>query len=551
MSALESAISGSSTTSGDGPASEAEALQRLQDEIESLGVEEPAATRPSLDLDLSCGAKGTGPRLFCGHVPKEVNDEMVRQHFSRWGTVSDVYFPCHKKTLKRRPFCFVTFANKEDAVRALAESGLEIAGVAIKNLTMVEDRDKYYTNKHVSARQALLQALKQLGPGGASSAAAPPPALAPQQNGDMMAQAAAGGISRDQLSNLAAIMALEGVPTEVVLQTLGVPGGPAPHHGDGLQPGPSSLGVLDAALLQALASPSLSSQSTYDHLARGSFDLRQSMDLRTSLDLATAMSARTSLDLSSLQQNLAAASQGLGGYDAGTRMRAADSHSTLASSADAWSAAPSARTSLDAALLPVTAGFLSSAAPALQTRLSLDAALQLHHAQQALLASQAHAGYGGMPPLPPGGPQQNISSVMHSGFYQPAAAPQQQPEAVQHDISTVMSSGFYGGGARPPVPPVRHSMHEFSSSGYGRSTASLPFADNGWGAPAPAPPAPAGTLGGYSTVLRPSFDRSGLPPLAPRSPNQDLPRDSASGSPDSLRLLANNGWPLPGQRLAV
>ena len=109
----------------------------------------------------------------------------------------------------------MTFANKEDAERALAESGLEIAGaprllhrqpcrllrtaphavqqlchcnrccglvrpaqthcqptalfttlafplvpppgVAIKNLTMVEDRDKYYTNKHASARQALLQ----------------------------------------------------------------------------------------------------------------------------------------------------------------------------------------------------------------------------------------------------------------------------------------------------------------------------------------------------------------------------------------------------------
>jgi RNA recognition motif-containing protein len=69
-----------------------------------------------------------------------VNDEMVRAHFSRWGTVSDVYFPRHKKTLKRRPFCFVTFASKEDAQRALAESGLEIGGVPIKNLTMVEDR---------------------------------------------------------------------------------------------------------------------------------------------------------------------------------------------------------------------------------------------------------------------------------------------------------------------------------------------------------------------------------------------------------------------------
>lgn len=82
---------------------------------------------------------------------------MVRAHFSRWGTVADVYFPRHKKTLKRRPFCFVTFATKEDAQRALAESGLEIGGVPIKNLTMVEDRDKYYTNKHASARQALLQ----------------------------------------------------------------------------------------------------------------------------------------------------------------------------------------------------------------------------------------------------------------------------------------------------------------------------------------------------------------------------------------------------------
>jgi RNA recognition motif-containing protein len=65
---------------------------------------------------------------------------MVRAHFSQWGTVNDVYFPRHKKTLKRRPFCFVTFANKEDAERALSMSGLEIGGVAIKNLTMVEDR---------------------------------------------------------------------------------------------------------------------------------------------------------------------------------------------------------------------------------------------------------------------------------------------------------------------------------------------------------------------------------------------------------------------------
>lgn len=41
-------------------------------------------------------------RRFCApsdiaEVPscpsQEVNDEMVRQHFSKWGTVNDVYFP--------------------------------------------------------------------------------------------------------------------------------------------------------------------------------------------------------------------------------------------------------------------------------------------------------------------------------------------------------------------------------------------------------------------------------------------------------------------------
>ena len=154
----------------------------------------------------------------------------MRAHFSRWGTVTDVYFPRHKKTLKRRPFCFVTFACTEvrargapqppqagrrraacsavgflagalqggaaggaacacsgaaaalgpsapclagvqltaaaplraasqpqAAERALAESPLNICGIPIKNLTMVEDRDAYYRTKHANTRAALLQ----------------------------------------------------------------------------------------------------------------------------------------------------------------------------------------------------------------------------------------------------------------------------------------------------------------------------------------------------------------------------------------------------------
>lgn len=543
-----------SSSSSPAAPSDAEVLQRLHDELEAqqcLAADDRASLdHASFDLP-SLAAKGTGPRLFCGHVPKEVNDDMVRQHFSKWGTVNDVYFPRHKKTLKRRPFCFVTFANKEDAQRALSESGLEIGGVAIKNLTMVEDRDKYYTNKHATARQALLQALKQLGP---SAAAAPPNGTS--ANASALPSVSNGGITSEQLSNLAAIMALEGVHSDVVLQSLGLPAmGAGSDAGVGLPPVSTPMPGLDAAtlasldsatLLQALASPALSSQSAFDVCSSHP----SVYDMRSSFDLSGLRSTGNSLDLSSLHHSLAAAAAASRQLDrtshSHSHMHTADSRSTLAS-AD-WSRPASARTSLDASLLPVaTAGFLASAASlgsagsisSMQTRMSLDAALQYQHAQQqAALLANTRLSAPTYQPLPPATP---MSSVMHSGFYQPAAAPappQQQPEA-QHSLQTIMQSGLYGGGPPAPPPPARHSMHEFAAG----AGSLLPFSDPTW-----TPQQQQQQLGGCSALLRPSIDRAGLPPLPPRSPNQDvLGRPAGSTSPDTLLGLANGGWPLSGR----
>ena len=397
------------------------------------------------------------------------------------------------------------------------------------------------------------QALKQLGPSnGASNGTATSNSAA---NGSVLPAAAPapapppgmGGMSPEQLSNLAAVLALEGVPTDVVLQTLGLP----PALSAALaapEPALPQLGGLDgttALLAQALAaSPALSSQTAFDLAARGSFDLRTSFDLGAAAapGVAGLGSARGSLDLAALHSGLAAAA----GLPNGSHMHGVDSRSTLTSVGE-WSAAPSARTSLDpgtlAGLPAVSAGFLASATPlssSLSARLSLDAALQLQQSQQqqaALLAAQAAGGapprhsMGGLPPLPPGGPQHNMASVMHSGFYQagpaapPPPPPQVQAQEVQERLAAVMSSGFYSGAAAPPPahpPHVRHSMCEFGSASGGGL---VPFGD-AW-APQPQPQhaqqAQQGTLGGYSTVLRPSIDRAGLPPLPPRSPNQGAP----------------------------
>lgn len=138
--------------------------------------------------------RGSGPRLFCGHVPKEVTEDHVRAHFSQWGEVVDVYFPRHKKTLKRRPFCFVTFATEMAAQKALAETPMNICGMPIKNVTMVEDRDKYYQDKHAASQQALMAALQSMN--------------------------CPGPLDSTTTRNLAAALAMEGVSTDALISLL-------------------------------------------------------------------------------------------------------------------------------------------------------------------------------------------------------------------------------------------------------------------------------------------------------------------------------------------
>lgn len=173
---------------------------------------------------------------------------------------ADVYFPKRKDTFRRRPFCFVTFNRLEDAQvrgaagprraappasactpvsscgwrlcaariccgalvlsprcllwhapalacahhlplllqRALAESPMNICGIPIKQLNLVEDRSDYYKHRHQAAQSALVQALQTLallGDGAPAGPAAPASMAAHTPPVD--------------LNNLAALLSLE------------------------------------------------------------------------------------------------------------------------------------------------------------------------------------------------------------------------------------------------------------------------------------------------------------------------------------------------------
>ena len=281
---------------------------------------------------------------------QEATEDLVKAHFSRWGLVTDVYFPRHKKTLKRRPFCFVTFATRDAAELALAESPLNICGIPIKNLTMVEDRDKYYKEKHAAAQQALLTALNSMG--------------------------AAGTLAPEQVNNIAALLAMEGTSSEAVLSML--------LQGNS----PPQMAPINAC--QGMSLPSAQSYQHQNlHGMYGGVPQAQTSPTRSEFFLQQAQQVQHQVQQQVQQQHQQ------GSYSTlGSSMRSASgplpssigpfgsvasregSLSSLSSLSDWYSTNSSARTSLDLG----NGGFFGQGAvPPASRRNSLDTALHFRH----------------------------------------------------------------------------------------------------------------------------------------------------------------------------
>lgn len=70
---------------------------------------------------------GKGPRIYVGGVHECLTEARLCEHFSKWGTISDIYFP-GARNQKRANYCFVTFDNRRNAERACSESGRNLDG---------------------------------------------------------------------------------------------------------------------------------------------------------------------------------------------------------------------------------------------------------------------------------------------------------------------------------------------------------------------------------------------------------------------------------------
>ena len=70
---------------------------------------------------------GQGPRIYVGGVHECLTETRLREHFTTWGNISDVYFP-GARGQQRSNYCFVTFENRCNAERACSESGRNLDG---------------------------------------------------------------------------------------------------------------------------------------------------------------------------------------------------------------------------------------------------------------------------------------------------------------------------------------------------------------------------------------------------------------------------------------
>ena len=72
-------------------------------------------------------------RLFVGKLPPNVDEDILRAHFARFGTLTDVYLPKEYKSGKVRGFGFIKFATEAAASAALGASPHQLEGTVFSD----------------------------------------------------------------------------------------------------------------------------------------------------------------------------------------------------------------------------------------------------------------------------------------------------------------------------------------------------------------------------------------------------------------------------------
>lgn len=73
-------------------------------------------------------------KLFCGGIPRDTTEQMLKEHFSKYGTVVSSVIAKDRETGRPRGFAFVSFSDSSAVDKALQDTH-EILGRMVCLLT--------------------------------------------------------------------------------------------------------------------------------------------------------------------------------------------------------------------------------------------------------------------------------------------------------------------------------------------------------------------------------------------------------------------------------
>jgi len=79
-------------------------------------------------------------KLYLGNLPFTAADDDIREAFSAYGTIEDLFIPLDRETNRPRGFAFITLADDEQARKAIEEmDGADLLG---RNLRVNEAEER-------------------------------------------------------------------------------------------------------------------------------------------------------------------------------------------------------------------------------------------------------------------------------------------------------------------------------------------------------------------------------------------------------------------------
>jgi cold-inducible RNA-binding protein len=80
-------------------------------------------------------------KIYVGNLSYSIEEQSLRDFFSPFGSIAEVFIPKDRETGKGRGFAFVTFENQAQAQEAVKTNGQELSGRNIK-VNIAKEREE-------------------------------------------------------------------------------------------------------------------------------------------------------------------------------------------------------------------------------------------------------------------------------------------------------------------------------------------------------------------------------------------------------------------------